>query len=155
MCRPCRFENYADMTETPLRSITNSGTWMFMLVPTYSTMTSSNEPRCQGFNQSIYNSLCQSLRYLPETRSSVSQYLVQSRYRQVFFTPSVIQDPVANSLLTMLASFLWCCITEWALRYLSVIRSEKSQSWSMPTQQTPSEIPIEHLYDPQSRSDVW
>ena len=62
------------------------------------------------------------------------------------FTHSVIQDPAANSLVTLLASFLWCCITEWALRYLSVIRSDKSQSWSMPSQQTPSEIPVEHLY---------
>ena len=31
------FENYVDMTETPLRSITNSGTWMLILAPTYST----------------------------------------------------------------------------------------------------------------------
>ena len=62
------------------------------------------------------------------------------------FTHSVIQDPVTNSLVTLLASLLWCCITEWALRYLSVIQSDKSQSWSMPTQQTPSEIPVEHLY---------
>ena len=37
MCRPCGFENYVDMTETPLRSITNSGTWMPILAPTYST----------------------------------------------------------------------------------------------------------------------
>ena len=62
------------------------------------------------------------------------------------FTRYVIQDPVANSLVTLLASSLWCCITEWALRYLSVIRSDKSQFWSMPIQQTPSEIPVEHHY---------
>ena len=36
-CGPYRFENYVDMTETRLRSITNSGTWMLILVPTYST----------------------------------------------------------------------------------------------------------------------
>ena len=35
-CGPYGFENYVDMTETPLRSITNSGTWMLILVPTYS-----------------------------------------------------------------------------------------------------------------------
>ena len=35
--RTLRFENNVDMTETCLRSITNSGTWMFILVPTYST----------------------------------------------------------------------------------------------------------------------
>ena len=62
------------------------------------------------------------------------------------FTHSVIQDLVANSLVTLLASLLWCCITEWALRYLSVIWSDKSQSWSMPTQRTPLGIPVEHLY---------
>ena len=35
--RTLRFENYVDMTETPLRTITNRGTWMLILVPTYST----------------------------------------------------------------------------------------------------------------------
>ena len=30
-------ENYVDMTETPLRSIAISGTWMPLLAPTYST----------------------------------------------------------------------------------------------------------------------
>ena len=35
--RTLRFENNVDMTETRLRSITNSGTWMLILVPTYST----------------------------------------------------------------------------------------------------------------------
>src|SRR3989337_4216539 len=63
------------------------------------------------------------------------------------FTRSVIQDPMTNSLATLLASSLKCCITERAQRYLSVIRSDTSQSRSMPTQQTPSEIPVEHLYD--------
>ena len=37
MCGPYGFENYVDMTDTPLRSITNSGTWMLILAPTYST----------------------------------------------------------------------------------------------------------------------
>src|SRR3954469_10773926 len=35
--RTLRFENNVDMTETNLRSITNSGTWMPILAPTYST----------------------------------------------------------------------------------------------------------------------
>ena len=39
------------MTET-LRSITNSGIWIPMLAPTCSSMMSSDEPRCRGFNQS-------------------------------------------------------------------------------------------------------
>src|SRR3954466_2428627 len=35
--RTLRFENNVDMTETHLWSITNSGTWMPILAPTYST----------------------------------------------------------------------------------------------------------------------
>ena len=92
----------------------------------------------------VYNSLCLSVCYLPEIRSSVSQYLVQSRYRQVSLLVTVTHDPVANSLVTM--SSLWWCITEWAQRYLSVIRSDKSQSRFVPTQQTLSKIPVVHLY---------
>ena len=34
--RTLRFENNVDMTETRLQSITNSGTWMLILAPTYS-----------------------------------------------------------------------------------------------------------------------
>ena len=75
MCRPYGFGRHADMTETPLRSITNSGIWIPMLAPTRSTMISSDEPRCRGFNQSVCNSLCQSVCYLPEIRSSVSNTL--------------------------------------------------------------------------------
>src|SRR3954463_3112153 len=40
------------MTETPLWTITNSGIWIPMLAPTYSSMISLDEPRCRGFNQS-------------------------------------------------------------------------------------------------------
>ena len=52
MCRPYGFGNHADMTETTLRPITNSGIWIPMLAPTCSTMISSDEPRCRGFDQS-------------------------------------------------------------------------------------------------------
>ena len=38
-CVTLRFANDADMIETPLRSITNSGTWRSIMAPTYSTMT--------------------------------------------------------------------------------------------------------------------
>jgi hypothetical protein len=37
VCGPYGFGNDVDMTEMTLRSITNSGTWMLILVPTYST----------------------------------------------------------------------------------------------------------------------
>ena len=36
-CGPYGFENSVDTTETRLRSITNSGTWMLILAPTYSS----------------------------------------------------------------------------------------------------------------------
>ena len=62
-------------------------------------------------------------------------------------TRSVIHHPATNSLVTLLARLLMMCITERAQRYLSDTRSDKSSSWSMPTQQTPSEIPIEYLYN--------
>ena len=38
--------------------------------------------------------------YLPEIRSSVSLYLVQSRYRQVSLLVTVIHNPVTNYLVT-------------------------------------------------------
>ena len=42
------------MTETALRSITNSGIWIPMMAPTCSSMLSSDEPRCRGFDQTLY-----------------------------------------------------------------------------------------------------
>src|SRR3954471_21121181 len=92
----------------------------------------------------VLNSLCPSVRYLPEIRSSVYRYLVQSRYRQVSLLVPIIHHPVNNTLITL--SLLCRCLTEWAQRYLSVTRSDKSQSRFMPTQQILSEIPVVHLY---------
>src|SRR5215216_4803046 len=63
------------------------------------------------------------------------------------FTRSVIHHPATNPLVTLLARLIVMCITERAQRYLSVTRSDKSQSRFMPTQQTPSETPVEHLYN--------
>ena len=42
------------------------------------------------------------------------------------FTRSVIHHPATNSLVTMLARLIVMCITEWAKRYLSDNRSDKS-----------------------------
>ena len=83
-----RFANYADMVETPLRPITNSGIWRSIMAPTYSTMIQwSIEPLSYETN-----SFCLTIYYLSEIRSSVSPYLVQSRYWQVLFTRSVVCD---------------------------------------------------------------
>ena len=144
MCRPYGLGSHADMAETTLRSITNSGIWIPMLAPTCSMMISSDEPRCQGFNQSriqfplsIGTLLARdSIVCIPIPRS-ISLPASQ-------FAHTVMHDPVTNALVTL--SSLWWCITEWAQRYLSVTRSDKSQSRSVPTQQTLSEIPVMHLY---------
>ena len=115
------FENYVDMIETPLRSITNSGTWMLILVPTYSTnifigqtvMTAYVDPFVIGMllaRDSIVGISIPSSISLPAS----------------LFTPSVIHHLTTNSLVTMLARLIVMCITERAQRYLSDNRSDKS-----------------------------
>ena len=42
------------------------------------------------------------------------------------FTRSVIHHPATNSLVAILARLIVMCITEWAQRYLSDNRSDKS-----------------------------
>ena len=132
------------MTETCLRSITNSGIWIPMLAPTCSTMISSDEPRCQGFNQSRIQ-FPLSIGMLLARDSIVGIPIPRSiSLPASHFTRSVMHDPVTNYLVTL--SSLWWCIAEWAQIYLSVIWSDKTQSRFMPTQQTLSEIPVVHLY---------
>ena len=119
--RTLRFENYVDMTETPLRSITNSGTWMLILAPTYSTkifigrtvMTTYIIPFVSGMllaRDSIVGI------FIPSSISSP----------RIRFTRSVMHHPATNSLVTMLARLIVMCITEWAQRYLSDNWSDKS-----------------------------
>ena len=95
---PYGFENYVDMTETYLRSITNSGTWMLILVPTYSmkifisqtVMTIYVIPFVIGMllaGDSIVGIFIPSSISLPES----------------LFTRSVMHHPATNSLVTMLA----------------------------------------------------
>ena len=71
------------MTEMTPRSITNSGIWIPMLAPTCSMMISSDEPRCQGFNQSRIQFPLSIGMLLARDSIVVIQYLVQSRYWQV------------------------------------------------------------------------
>ena len=144
MCRPYGFGRQADMTETTLRSITNSGIWIPMLAPTCSTMISSDEPRCRGFNQSR-TLFPLSIDMLLARDSIVGIPIPRSiSLPASHFTRTVMHDTVTRHLVTL--SSLWWCITEWAQRYLSVIRSDKSQSRSVSTQKTLSEIPVVHLY---------
>ena len=88
------------MTEMALRSITNSGIWIPMLAPTCSLMILSDEPQCQGLNQSriqfplLIGTLLarDSIVGIPIPRS-IS--LPASH-----FTRSVMHDPVTNYLVT-------------------------------------------------------
>ena len=144
MCRPYGFGRHAYMTETVLRSITNSGIWIPMLAPTCSTMISSDEPRCRGFEQP-HIQFPLSFGTLHARDSIVGIPIPRSvSLPASHFTRTVMHDPVTRHLVTL--SSLWWCITEWAQRYLAVIRSDKSQSWSVSTQQTLSEIPVVHLH---------
>ena len=144
MCRPYGFGRHVDMTETALRSITNSGIWIPMLAPTCSSMISLDEPRCRGPNQSR-TQFPLSIGTLLARDSIVGIPIPRSvSLPASHFTRTVMHDPVINHLITL--SSLWWCITEWAQRYLSVIRSDKSQSRFVPTQQTLSEIPVMYLY---------
>ena len=144
MCRPYGFGRHVDMTEMALRSITNNGIWIPMLAPTWSSMISSDEPRCRGFNQSRIQfpfSIGMLLARDPIVGIPIPRSILLPASH---FTRTVMHDPVINHLSTL--SSLWWCITEWAQRYLSVIRSDKSQSRFVPTQQTLSEIPVVYLY---------
>ena len=96
MCRPYGFGNHADMTETPLRPITNSGIWIPMLAPTCSTMISSDEPRCRGFNQSRIQFPLLIGMLLARDLIVGIQYLVQSRYRQVSLLVPTIESRASN-----------------------------------------------------------
>ena len=132
------------MTETALRPITNSGIWIPMLAPTCSMMISSDEPQCRGFKQSRIQFPLSTGRLL--ARDSIVGIPIPHSISlpASHFTRTVMHDPMTRHLVTL--SSLWWCITEWAQRYLSVIRSDKSHSRSVSTQQTLSEIPVMHLY---------
>ena len=89
------------MTETPLRSITNSRIWIPMLVPTCSMMISSDEPRCRGFNQSRIQFPLSTGMIL--ARDSIVGIPIPCSISlpASLFTRSVTHDPVTNSLVTL------------------------------------------------------
>ena len=101
------------MTETPLRLITNSETWMLILAPTYSTK--------------IFISRTVMTRYIIPfvigmllARDSIVSIFIPSSILlpASLFTCSVIHHPATNSLVTFLAKFLMMCIIERAQRPL-------------------------------------
>src|SRR3954469_20801725 len=109
------------MTETQLRSMTNIGTWMIILVPTYSTkifigqtaMTTYVIPFVIGMllaRDSIVGIFIPSSISLPAS----------------LFTHPVMHRPATNSLVTLLARLIVMCVIERAQRYLFDNRSDKS-----------------------------
>ena len=89
------------MTETPLRSIPNSGIWIPMLAPTCSTMISSDEPRCRGFNQS-HIQFPLSIGTLLARDSIVGIPIPRLvSLPASHFTRTVMHDPVTKHLVTL------------------------------------------------------
>ena len=76
--RTLRVREHVDMTETHLRSITSSGTWMLILDPTYSMKIFYRPDRITTYVVPFVIGMLLA-------RDSIVgiQYLVQSRYRQV------------------------------------------------------------------------
>ena len=109
------------MTETPLRSITNSVTWMLILVPTYSTKTFIDRTVMRTYVIPFVIGMLLA-------RDSIVGILIPSSISlpASLFTHSVILHPATNSLVTMLARLIVMSITERAQRYLSKTRSDKS-----------------------------
>ena len=119
-CGPYGFENFVDMTETHLRSITNSGTWMLILVPIF----------CEDLYRSnrITTYVVPFVIGMLLARDSIVSISIPSSISlpASLFTCSVMHHPVTNSLVTLLARLIVMCITERAQRYLSDNRSDKT-----------------------------
>ena len=89
------------MTEMTLRSITNSGIWIPMLAPTCSTMISSDEPRCQGLNQSrIQFPLSIGTLHARDSIVGIPIPRLVSLPAS-HFTRTVMHDPATNYLVTL------------------------------------------------------
>ena len=144
MCRPYGFGNHVDMTDV-LRPITNSGIWIPMLAPTCSTMISSDEPRCRGFNQS-------------RMQFPLSNGMLLAR-DSIVGIPIPCSISLPASLFTRSVTHIIPWSTPWShcAHYDDVLpsgprdtspftQSDKSQSRFVPTQQTLSEIPVVYLY---------
>ena len=144
MCRPYGFGNHADMTETFSGQLPTAGSGYPCWLPHASRC-------CHRMNHDVEDSIKPCMQF----PLSIGTLLARDSIVGIpipcsislpasLFTRTAMHDPVTNALVTL--SSLWWCITEWAQRYLSVIRSDKSQSRSVSTQQLLSEIPVMHLY---------
>src|SRR6187399_2155455 len=111
------------MTETHLRSITNSGTWMFILAPTYSTKISYRSNRITTYVVPFVIGMLLARDSIVGISIPSSILLLAS-----LFTRSVIHHLVTNLISHLLARLIMMCITERAQSYLSDTRSDKSYS---------------------------
>src|SRR6266496_2266093 len=109
------------MTETYLRSITNNGTWMLILLPTYSTKIIIGQT---GMTTYVVPFVIGKLL----ARDSIVGIFIPSSISLLasLFTRSLIQHSATHTLVTLLARLHMMCITERAQRYLSDTRSDKS-----------------------------
>ena len=89
---PYAFENYVDMTETHLQSITNSGTWMLILVPTYSSKIFIGQT-------AITTYIIPFVVGMLLARDSVVGILIPSSISLLtsLFTRSIMHHPITNS----------------------------------------------------------
>src|SRR6266536_5590880 len=102
------------MTETPLRSITNSGTWMLILSPIYSTKIFIGQTVMTTYVVRFVIGMLLA-------RDSIVGIFIPSSISlpASLFNRSVIHHPANNSLVSLLTRLLMMCITERAQRYLS------------------------------------
>src|SRR6266536_2988829 len=109
------------MTETPLRSINDSGTCILILAPTYSTKIFIGQTVMTTYVVPFVIDM------LIAQDSIVGIFIPSSiSLPASLFTHSVIQHPATNSLVTLFARLHMMCITERAQRYLSDTQSDKS-----------------------------
>ena len=109
------------MTEAHLWSISNSGTWMLILVPTYSTKIFIGQTAMKTYIIPFVIDMLLA-------RDSIVDIFIPSSISspESLFTRSVIHHPTTNSLVTLLARLIMMCIIERAQRYLSDNRSDKT-----------------------------
>ena len=101
--------------------ITNSGTWMLILVPTYSTKIFIGRTVMTTYVIPFVISMLLA-------RDSIVGIIIPSSTSlpASLFTHSVMHHPATNSLVTLLARLIMMCITKRAQRYLSDTRRDKS-----------------------------
>jgi hypothetical protein len=127
-------------------SIINSGIWKSISTPTHSTKIIISEPRCQDSINPVYEFLCLMIFYLPEIRSLVSPYLVQSHSQQVLFTCSAVQYHPVKLINHVFANGVWYWLPSGLGVYLSDMGGTKPNLDTCNPTST-LWLPERHLYD--------